>query len=379
MRRLTIGTFLRLQGPDGAGLFQGCAQFASEDTKIDLRVWDVSMWPTQGISRELGLDGAIAQIFPSMNTPASTKGQPIPVVNVSPCCASCPFPRIYPDEVGIGRAAAAFFLRRGYRHFLYCSNPDHGGDALRFEGFSVELGKSGFTSAIANLPGLPHEAYQLNVPRFEPAPRWLKDLPRPLAVMCFSDYEASFVVRTCEAARIRVPEEVAIMGVNNDYGWTHQTAVSISSFDPGFAKVGYAALADLARKLRKKTPLKSRTIRAFKIVPRRSTDALAVEDSLVRAAMDHIEECEGTRVDVPGLAKAVGVSRRVLERHFQKKAGFSILHAIQHARLEKAKTLVRSTDIALKDIATAAGFRDVGHMGKAFRATVGQTPTAYRS
>ncbi|MFZ5497069.1 MAG: substrate-binding domain-containing protein [Verrucomicrobiota bacterium] len=378
MRRLTIGTFFRLQGPDGSRLFQGCANYASEDASIDLRCWDTSMWPTDGLDKGLGLDGVLAQIFPVMNTPASVRNPPMPVVNVSPCCAHCPLPRIYPDETGIGRAAAAYFLRRGFRHFLYCSNPSHGGDPLRYAGFKEEVEQAGFSTARVVLPGLPHEAYQLQAPRFEPQPKWLQALPRPLAILCFSDYEASFVTRTCTRARISIPDEIAIIGINDDHGWTHQSAVTISSFDPGFERLGYEAMADLVRHLRRKRALVSRTVRAFRFHPRRSTDALAIEDPLVKAALDVIEEREDSRLKVTDLVRAVGVSRRVLERRFRQKAGFSVLHAIQFSRMERAKNLLRSTEIPLKSIATATGFRDAVHMGRVFRRMLGQCPSRYR-
>lgn len=370
-----IGTFLRMAGADGQRLLQGVARYAQEEG-LSLRCWDHTHWPAKRPRANLGFDGVIAQVFSAMRPDVFG----LPVVNVSPSTPTCGLPRITTDDVGLGEAAASYFLRRGFRHFLYFGHPDHGGSVLRYAGFRRAIESSGYTARHEIVGAFPEEAYGLERRRYDAATvRWLRLLPRPVGAFCFSDYVATFVTGACLELGLRVPQDIAVLGVNNDEAWVHQTPISISSIDPGFEKVGYEAARRLVQHLRTGARLpENLTIRSFKIVSRRSTEAYHSEDESIQKALEFIEEHCPSRIQVADVVRAAGVSRRVLERRFQQKSGLSIHDTILQSRLERAKGLIRSSPDSLKEIAAATGFRDGAHLSETFQRVLRMTPSEYR-
>lgn len=379
-RRLTIGTFFVMHAPAAHELQLGVALFAKEHGRIDLRRWDFRQWPSPRALGSLGLDGVVTQFFSHLKR-ASLKACPIPIVNVSNQSRSCPLPRIGADEVGIGDAVGEYFLRRGYRHFAYCGHAWHGGSVLRQQGFRGAVERAGFAVTNFDVVPFPDEVTSFNQIREHKRLRaWLRALPRPCALMCFNDEVAALAMPNALELGRRVPQDLAVMGVDNIPFRTHQSPVALSSVDVGFARIGYEATAALVRQIENPgEKIANQAVRAFKIVSRASTDAHAVEDELVNAALDFIDENRAKRVRVTDVARAVAVSRRVLERRFQDKMGFSVYDVVQNSRLTTAQNLLRSTGLPLKEIAAAAGFRSAQHLSVAFRKKLGTTPTQHRA
>lgn len=357
----------------------GVTQFATEHGGIELRRWDFRQWPPPKVFSSLGLDGVVAQMFTHRKR-VSWRSCHVPIVNVSCQNRFCDLPRIVPDEVAIGESVADYFVRRGYQHFGYCGHPWHGGSHMRWTGYTAALAKSGFTVANFDLSPHPDEVTAFTFVReYRRIRRWLRLRRTPCAIMAFNDDIAVFVIRAALDVGLRVPQDIAVMGVDNVPFRTNQTPVSVSSVDIDFAQVGYVATAALVRHIEDPSiPISDATTSAFTIIPRRSTDAWAAEDTLVRAALECIDRQRTNRLRVDHIARAVGVSRRVLERRFRAELGTSVYDLLQESRLVVAKNLLRSSAMPLKEIAAAGGFRSAQHLSVVFRAKLNTTPTAYR-
>jgi LacI family transcriptional regulator len=377
--RLTIGTFFAMHAPMAHQLQVGVAHFATEHGGIELRRWDFRQWPPPKAFPALGLDGIVAQMFTHRKRVA-WRGCPVPIVNVSFQNPRCDLPRISPDEVGIGRLVAEYYLRRGYRHFAYCGHPWHGGSDLRRAGFQATVEAAGFSVANFDLGPNPDEVTVFTFAReLRRNRRWLRSRPLPCAVMAFNDDIAVFVIRNALELGLRVPEDLAVIGVDNIPFRTNQTPVSISSVEIDFARIGYLATAALVRHLENPAePIRDASVPAFQIVSRRSTDAWAADDPLVRAALDHLDRNRTARIRVTEVARAVGVSRRVLERRFRGELRTSVYDLLQQSRLGVAQMLLKSSPQSLKEIAAIAGFRSAQHLAVVCRAKLGTTPTELR-
>jgi LacI family transcriptional regulator len=377
--RLTIGTFFAMHAPLAHQLQLGVTQFATEHRGIELRRWDFRQWPRPKVFPTLGLDGVVAQMFTHRKR-VSWRSCPVPIVNVSFQNRFCDLPRISPDETAIGEAVADYFLRRGYQYFAYCGHPWHGGSHLRHTGFSSVIEKAGFRVANFDLVPHPDEVSAFTYVReHRRIRRWLRSRETPCAIMAFNDDVAVFVIRNALDLGLRVPQDIAVMGVDNVPYRTNETPVSISSVDVDFVKVGYLATAALVKHLEDPTaPIPDTVTRAFAIISRRSTDAWAAEDTLVRAALECIDRNRTERLRVDHIARTVGVSRRVLERRFRAELGTSVYDLLQESRLVVAKNLLRSSAMPLKEIAAAGGFRSAQHLSVVFRAKLNTTPTEFR-
>jgi LacI family transcriptional regulator len=251
---------------------------------------------------------------------------------------------------------------------------------LRHAGFTGALARAGYAVANFDLAPHPDEVTAFTYVReHRRIRRWLRSRATPCAVMAFNDDVGVFVIRNALDLGLRVPHDIAVMGVDNVPYRTNQTPVSISSVEIDFVKVGYMATAALVRHLENpQVPIADATTRAFTIIARRSTDAWAANDTLVRAALECIDRQRTHRLRVDHIARTVGVSRRVLERRFRMELGTSVYDLLQESRLVVAKNLLRSSDLPLKEIAAAGGFRSAQHLSVVFRAKLNTTPTDFR-
>jgi LacI family transcriptional regulator len=209
--------------------------------------------------------------------------------------------------------------------------------------------------------------------------RWLMRIPKPCGIFAGCDTWASILVAcACEAA-LRVPEDVAIVGADNDAMVCELTTPRLSSVIVPWQQVGREA-AELVR-----LALAGRTVAGTRslvgpadVMSRRSTDVLAIDDDLVARAVRWIHEHSNETVTVPLLARAVVTSRRRLERRFRLALGRTVAVEIRRVRVEKAKHLLSTTDYGLRDIAKMCGFGTAALLNAAFRRELGVAPGAHR-
>lgn len=208
---------------------------------------------------------------------------------------------------------------------------------------------------------------------------WLRGLAKPGGVFAICDPWARVVARYAQTTEIRVPEDIAIIGVDNDTIECELTAPPLSSVAVPWHGVGQIA-ADLVRRaLAGETIARERcVVPPAHVVARRSTDVLAITDPMVAAAVTWIRSHADRRLTVPMVTEAVSATRQRLERRFRAVLGRTIMQEVRRAHVELAKDLLSTTDLNLSDIARSSGFTNASLLSVAFQREVGTPPATYR-
>jgi LacI family transcriptional regulator, galactose operon repressor len=303
----------------------------------------------------------------------------IPLVDLNDVEPYPGVPKIRPDNVGIGHLGAEHFIERGYQKFS-------------FAGFSNLLWsrerRDGFVEAV-RLAGRDCSVYDVEYPgdstpfwdeeEIGKLSAWMREQPKPIGVMACVDFRAQQLVSAAHAAGILVPEEVAILGVNNDTIRCELADPALSSVAPNAFQSGYRAATLLRDMLagQKPTVLDQR-VEALGVVTRHSTDVLAVEDRNVAAALSFIREkaCHG--ITVEQVLQHAHASRSQMERKFRQHIGRSPQSEIRRVQLRKIRQLLLETDFPLKRIAELTGFEHMEYMCVLFKRETGIPPGIYR-
>jgi LacI family transcriptional regulator len=209
--------------------------------------------------------------------------------------------------------------------------------------------------------------------------KWLHDLPKPVGLFTCNDTRAYQVLNACNAAGIAVPEEVAVLGVDNDTIECEITNPPLSSIDPDAARLGFEAAALLHRLIRGETPPSTRiVIPPAQVVARRSTDVIAIADADVAEAVHYVRRNALRPVDFAELLRTLNVSRSTLERWFHRHLGHSMMDEIVSIRIKHIQGLLLTTDQPLEEISCLCGYKHVESMSRIFKRNVGLTPGEYR-
>ena len=216
---------------------------------------------------------------------------------------------------------------------------------------------------------------------------WLASLPKPVGIMTCDDVRARHVLEACRSLGLRVPHDVAVIGVDDDEFVCELSDPPLSSVAQAARKIGHEAarLLDLLMRPERTQEHGGRPVPARSVVPpigvvaRRSTDTLAVEDPAVARVIRTIRERAFGPLAIADLVAESGLSRWQVEERFRQLVGRSIRDDILEVRLAEARRLVTTTDLPLKTIAPRAGFRSIAYMTTVFRRHFGTTPAALRA
>ncbi len=322
-------------------------------------------------------DGIIARI----TTPALAKfikKIKVPVIDVLGLVPASGFPLIHVDDPEIARQAFAHLAERGFRHFAFFGLAGENWSERRREAFITEARR--FTSQDHVLEMTRKEIEQTPwETRQDQLADWLRQLPKPCGLMVCSDQRGPDVLEACRRVSIQVPDEIAIVGVDNDEPLCEVCHPPLSSVWPNHLGVGYEAAAMLHRLMQgAPLPTTAQFVAPRGVVTRQSSDVLAVGDPLVAAALRLIREeaCRGISVD--DITQRVGASRSVLQRRFAAMLGQTIHDRLIDQRIKSAIRLISTTELPLGEIAERCGFRHQEYMGVVLRERSGQTPAQYR-
>lgn len=323
-------------------------------------------------------DGFIAHVFTaSLAERLSELAKP--VVNVSGVLPDLPFPRVIVDHEAVGRLAARHFLERGVRRFAFVGYPRHAFSAGREKGFCQEIADAGFDVAIfrdrVQRPGDPTGLWRWNRALLE----WLKSLPAPIGIFASHDSQGAQISEYCRHLGREVPDAVAIVGVDDDDLLCDLARPSLSSVALPGKRIGHEAAAMLEQLVRGRRLEAARVeLPPVRLVVRQSSDILAITDGEVSQAVRFILEHAGEPIGVGDVLRAVPVSRRSLERRFQRHLRRGIGEEIRRAHLERAKALLVESTLPMSRVAARAGFTDSRQLSIVFRQETGLTPTRYR-
>ncbi len=343
----------------------------------------------QGIHRtkEWGCTGAIAFADTRSHVEAVLAAA-VPVVFINPpihltgkttplsrhCCA-------IRDHKAIGHSGADYFLDRQYTHFAYVGDVKNKPWSIeRARGFAERVEEQGFVCDIyPALPQRERDDFGLENKRLR---LWLKNLPKPVALLAARDQRARQILDMCMDERISVPHEIAILGVSNDEILCETTTPSLSSIELDGENTGYDCAKLLDERMRNPEIARQPCVLSLsmaRVITRRSTDTSCMSDLLMAKALAFIQENLGAQIAVADVARHLNVSRRLLEMRARKTIGRTLHEEIQRVRLNRARSLLRNTKLTVSEIAATCGFYDPSHLGQWFRKTFRLTPTAFRA
>jgi LacI family transcriptional regulator len=314
-------------------------------------------------------DPGLAQRLRKMN---------VPVVDLNDLYENLRFPWVGSNHQAIGALGARHLLERGFHHFAFC-------------GFSQELWaeqrRDGFCEVI-KAQGLPVPLYESSwrgpsVLRWdfdiERMAEWIQNLPKPVGVMACNDLRALHLLDACYDVGALVPEEVAVVGVDNEEILCELCNPPLSSVMPDMETIGYRAAELLDSLMAGQIPDCPRIlIEPIQVVTRRSSDTFAIKDRIVASALKFIREQAFHGCTVTDVRRHVKTSRSYLERKFREQLKRSPQAEIRRIQLNRIKQLLVETDFTLERISELSGFEHPEYMSVFFKRMQKQTPGQYR-
>lgn len=292
-----------------------------------------------------------------------------------------PRPRVVLDHDMTGRLAAHHFLDRGFRHFLYYSFSDNWTYQARGTAFVEELERVGVSCKW--LKGHDLKATHRDRSFWSARQKWLEKeilaAPKPVAIFTANGAHALEVLEVCESSGVRIPDDVAIIGWEDDLLVGQANLRSITTIDPNYEELGYQGAALLDRLMAgARPPGKPIKINSARIITRHSTEVTSVPHSGVQRALRFIGEHLVQSFSVDDVAQAAGMSRRGLHQAFLDQMGRTPGSHIRSVRIDMARKLLAETDAKVEIVAKRSGYPSLNTFFVAFKKACGKTPAEYR-
>ncbi len=320
------------------------------------------------------LDGVIAGIQdPEFAAALRSWGKPC--VDVFNSVPDCNFHRVQGDITAGGRAGAEHLIGLGFQRFAFCGFQKQPFSHLRQEGFEEKVRQAGGTCFVHQV-----DPATLDWPAvWKGVADWVAGLPKPIGLMAVKDALALEVLEACGDLGIKVPDQVAVLGMGNDIALCQRANPLLSSVDPGIARIGFQAATWLEEMMSGKSlPPQTLLLPPAGVVGRASTDTLSLADPQMAKILRHICEHACDPMQVNDLLTIVPLSRRSLEVRFFQARGRSLHEEIRRIQLQRAMRLLAQTYLPLEHVARASGFGSPDWMGKVFRKELGVTPGEHR-
>jgi len=283
------------------------------------------------------------------------------------------------DSLRIGQMAADYFLAKNYQHFAYVNEPlGLYWSKERKQGYVERLRQAGFACKVYDTRSpAERQDWAIEQPHLT---AWLRELPKPIALFASMDERGRQVIDACMEAGIAVPDQVAVLGVDNDEILCEATFPPLSSIEMDIRQKGYLIAEHLDRLLHGSKPRKRIiTVQPLRVILRRSTDTTANINNPVFQAQNFIRETAClSPIHVPEVTRIIGGSRRFAEKRFKAIVGKTILEEIQHIRMEKVCQLLTETRIPLHEVARRCQFKHANYLARRFKRQFGMTLSRYR-
>lgn len=362
------------------GFYRGAARYAAEHdwhVVADI-IYDATIpvgWRGDGILSFVGHWDDLAKYVTSAG---------VPVVEISSVRKDLGLPSVIEDNETIGRLGGEHLLQRNLKNFAWVPFSDDAVNEERFRGFAASVREAGF-DCLQLLPFNTRRSSRLNrhlnwTLRRRRVINTIRSLGHPLGIFCYNDCVAADIVDACIEAGIQIPDQVAVLGVDNDPVICDCVQVPLSSVRHDLEGMAYEAAALLDRLIDGEPPPDiPQRIAPKGVVTRRSTELLAVEDPTVSVALRYIQDNfrEGD-LSVGDVVAQCGVPRRSLERAFRRELQRTLLHEILRVRVSYAQKLLETTSLSVTDIAAWSGFVNLNHFFRVFQGRTGFTPRKFR-
>lgn len=281
------------------------------------------------------------------------------------------------DSHKAGRMAAEHFLDRGFQHFAFCGFAGRDWSNRRQEGYCQRLQAAGISCKVYQSPPLRRRLSWQDEQAAVVA--WLKTLPRPVALLACNDDRGRQILEASVVAELSVPDDLAVLGIDDDQVICNLSNPPLSSVVFNLEQAGYhaAELLDglMAGRITRPQEI---VVDPLRVVSRRSSDVIAVEDRHVAKSLRFIRDQMRQPIGVIDVVEASGISRRGLEIRFQQALRRSIRSEIQRTRLAFARQLLAETNLSAQRIAELAGFNSLPYLSSVFHREMGLTLVDYR-
>lgn len=378
-----IGVLVDASRAYGRGIYRGIASFA--ETRDDWIILaherpELHSLPQWMISE--GLDALIAYV-PNDALSRKIRALGIPAVDVHGRCRSPGIPAIESDDRIIVRLGLKFFQQSGFRNLAYCGYPgiffsDQREEFFRFETKDM---KNGYVYSPRVQRRVSEDLYRFEkgVAAGDPIlARWLRSLPKPVAILACNDIRGQQLINACREAGIETPEEVAVLGVDDDQIICRLCRPTLSSIEPDTEEIGRLAAQLIAFQLEGERVAAHHLVSPRHIVQRKSTDTVVASHPLVLKATRLIREQGFGNASVDQVCEAAGISRSTLDKLFIRHLGRSVSGEITRLRLQRCSSLLRNTDLPLREIASRCEFASSTYFCRFFKRNTGITPLVYR-
>jgi LacI family transcriptional regulator len=375
-----VALLIETTGSYGRGLLQGVARYNREHGRWStyFRPHGIGDPPPAWIKTWKG-DGILARVTkPETAKLLMSTGLPIVNLRGSPGVL-LPFPFVTADQAEISKLAENHLRDRGLKHFAFCGRPAGINTTLdeRCEHFRRAIEASGQTCDVFPAVHTGDGGWEEEQERLV---KWLLSLPKPIGIMAANDERGLQVLDACRRAELVVPDEVAVIGVDNDAALCELAIPPLTSVDVHAEGIGYEAASLLDRIMAGKVKPTNKPIKIPPrcVVVRRSTDTVASEDEEVGRAIRYIRANACKSLQVVDVLAYMGMSRASLQQRMKSMMGRTIHQEIQRVRMGRAQELLVNSDLTIKQIARESGFASVQYMTRVFRASIGETPALYR-
>ena len=376
-----VAVALRMAGIAGQDKLNGIFEHLSEGRRWQLLLYRTRHEFTAATVRECladGTDGFIVAIPDADDALAELARSTVPTVVMNVAGGGIEKRRrnlcfVKSDSAKVGREAALEFLREGnYRAYGYVGyNRDFEWSVERGRAFAARLAESGFTAAVYD--------------HTQPLAQYLAALEKPCAVFASCDDDAYAILDACRAEGLKIPQEVAVLGVNNDPILCENSEPRLSSIQPDFVGEGRLAaqllermMTDAARTPARNHRPKTHLVGIRRIVRRDSTPAESTSGVLVQKALAFINRRALTGIKVGDVAAYLKVSRPLLDLRFREHLHASVYDTLLKIRLAEVKRRLRTTDERLDEIALACGWKNTASLKNLFKRLYGRSMRAYR-
>jgi len=334
---------------------------------------DLREWQADGIVSNFD-DPTVAKALTGVDTPVVGMGG-----GYGSYDPASRVPYFATDNDKIAQLAAEHLIGHGFRRFAYCGlrrNSINRWSEERADAFKRRLRESGYSCSV--LTGRHSSARKWRQVQQELS-AWLRSLRLPVGLMACNDARARHVLEVCREMGLRVPDDVAVIGVDNDEMMCELTSPPLSSVEQGVRRMGFQAAALLDRLMAgaRASPLRY-VIQPEGVVSRQSTDTLVIEDADLAAALQFIRRhaCDG--ICLADVLEAAPVCCSTLAKRFRTVLGRTIHAEIQRVQMERAGQLLAQTNLPIKTVARRVAFKSSQYFSTVFRRTTGCTPAEYR-
>lgn len=327
-------------------------------------------------AKNWGADGIIGQFYNSQEVQKFTRAK-IPVIAQDFKERFTDIPNITGAYRETGRMGADYFLKKGFKNFAFYGFNDIVWSRERAEGFEERLGEAGHSAHYYEH----QESHSMNLWFYKPSAlsEWLNSLPKPIAIMACDDNQGHHITDAARHAGIRVPDDVAVLGIDNDETICDLSDPPLSSIALNTEKSGYEA----ARLMEQMIKTKEFTgpdivVRSTQVVTRHSTDIFASKDKHIVCALKFIHNNLDKNLTVRQILKEVPYSRRSFEKRFALITGYPIYEYVYNQRIERFTKKLLETDMSIFGIALELGLHDSKNIARQFKQIKGVTPMAFR-